>query len=269
MNKWFLFSMCLLFGVALSPLQAGEAGSSPPESVREQVDCSVWINGEFPRLAPVYFTGAVSRRGRWEVDILSFNGYELPVPVTIALKKEPAGFSPARETPCCGIIPVLVPSGTGEEPRRWRDAGASPAVVMEYTPRALSLLQEAVLQSYQHHLMKSLHMAAGILDRMTDEEQALKLEKNWAYETMDCIFWILLEGSVPMDARMAYIKRHPDMVEQSQKATDACQERLRLLQGKPWSGQLRLLKREFETPLPSPDGARPAVPGFKKQESGS
>ena len=38
----------------------------------------------------------------------------------------------------------------------------------------------------------------GILERMTDEKQALALEKSWAYEIIDYTFWILLEGSVPV-----------------------------------------------------------------------
>lgn len=259
MNKWFLFSLCILFGGAPLLLLAGEEEGASPGNARELVDSSVWIHGESPHLAPVCFTGVICKRNNWEIDIISLNGHELPEPMTVALEKEPAGFTPASGAPCCGIIPLLIPSGAEEEPRRWRDAGASPSVVKENTPLVLSLLQEAVLQNYQHHFIKSINMSGGILERMTDEEQALKLEKNWAYETMDHIFWILMESSVPMDARMAYAKRNPEILEQSQKATDAYFEKLRTLQRKPWSGKLRLLKREFE-----PDRSRPAVSAFKE-----
>ena len=170
MNKWFLFSLYMLFGAVLSPLLAGEAESSPPDSGREQVDSSVWINDESPHLAPVYFTGVMHKRSRWEIDIISLNSHELPEPMTVALEKKPAGFtSSAGGTPCCGIIPLLIPSGAEEEPRRWRDAGASPSLVKENTPQALSLLQESVLQSYQHQIIKSIKMSIGILERMTDE----------------------------------------------------------------------------------------------------
>ena len=68
MNKWFLFSLCMLFGAVL-----GEAESSPPDSGREQVDSSVWINDESPHLAPVYFTGVMHKRSRWEIDIISLD----------------------------------------------------------------------------------------------------------------------------------------------------------------------------------------------------
>ncbi|WP_404838791.1 hypothetical protein [Akkermansia sp. BCRC 18949] len=247
MNKWFLFSLCMLFGAVLSPLLAGEAESSPPDSGREQVDSSVWINDESPHLAPVYFTGVMHKRSRWEIDIISLNSHELPEPMTVALEKKPAGFtSSAGGTPCCGIIPLLIASGAEEEPRRWRDAGASPSLVKENTPQALSLLQESVLQSYQHQIIKSIKMTIGILERMTDEKQALALEKSWAYEIIDYTFWILLEGSVPFDARMAYVQRNPDVLKQSQKESDAYCERVRILRSKPWSGKLRLLQDKNE-----------------------
>ena len=71
MNKWFLFSLCMLFGAVLSPLPAGEAESSPPDSGREQVDSSVWINGESLHLAPVYFTGVMHKRSRWEITVMN------------------------------------------------------------------------------------------------------------------------------------------------------------------------------------------------------
>lgn len=242
MNKWFLFSLCMLFGAVL-----GEAESSPPDSGREQVDSSVWINGESPHLAPVYFTGVMHKRSRWEIDIISLNSHELPEPMTVALEKKPAGFtSSAGGTPCCGVIPLLIPSGAEEEPRRWRDAGASPSLVKENTPQALSLLQESVLQSYQHQIIKSIKMSIGILEQMTDEKQALALEKSWAYEIIDYTFWILLEGSVPFDARMAYVQRNPDVLKQSQKESDAYCERVRILRSKPWSGKLRLLQDKNE-----------------------
>jgi len=247
MNKWFLFSLCMLFGAVLSPLPAGEAESSPPDSGREQVDSSVWINGESLHLAPVYFTGVMHKRSRWEIDIISLNSHELPEPMTVALEKKPAGFTSfAGGTPCCGIIPLLIPSGAEEEPRRWRDAGAYPSLVKENTPQALSLLQESVLQSYQHQIIKSVKMTIGILERMTDEKQALALEKSWAYEIMDYTFWILLEGSVPFDARMAYVQRNPDVLKQSQKESDTYCERVRILRNKPWSGKLRLLQDKKE-----------------------
>ena len=247
MNKWFLFSLYMLFGAVLSPLLAGEAESSPPDSGREQVDSSVWINDESPHLAPVYFTGVMHKRSRWEIDIISLNSHELPEPMTVALEKKPAGFtSSAGGTPCCGIIPLLIPSGAEEEPRRWRDAGASPSLVKENTPQALSLLQESVLQSYQHQIIKSIKMTIGILERMTDEKQALALEKSWAYEIIDYTFWILLEGSVPFDARMAYVQRNPDVLKQSQKESDTYCERVRILRSKPWSGKLRLLQDKNE-----------------------
>ena len=187
------------------------------------------------------------KRSRWEIDIISLNSHELPEPMTVALEKKPAGFtSSAGGTPCCGIIPLLIPSGAEEEPRRWRDAGASPSLVKENTPQALSLLQESVLQSYQHQIIKSIKMSIGILERMTDEKQALALEKSWAYEIIDYTFWILLEGSVPFDARMAYVQRNPDVLKQSQKESDAYCERVRILRSKPWSGKLRLLQDKNE-----------------------
>lgn len=106
MNKWFLFSLCMLFGAVLSPLPAGEAESSPPDSGREQVDSSVWINGESLHLAPVYFTGVMHKRSRWEIDIISLNSHELPEPMTVALEKKPAGFTSLQEArPAAGLFP--------------------------------------------------------------------------------------------------------------------------------------------------------------------
>ena len=89
-------------------------------------------------------------------------------------------------------------------------------------------------------------MTIGILERMTDEKQARALYKSWAYEIMDYTFWILLEGSVPFDARMAYVQRNPDVLKQSQKESDAYCERVRILRSKPWSSKLRLLQDKNE-----------------------
>ncbi|WP_418386193.1 hypothetical protein, partial [Akkermansia sp.] len=97
-----------------------------------------------------------------------------------------------------------------------------------------------------HQIIKSVKMSIGILERMTDEKQALALEKSWAYEIIDYTFWILLEGSVPFDARMAYVQRNPDVLKQSQKESDAYCERVRILRSKPWSGKLRLLQDKNE-----------------------
>lgn len=241
MNKWFLFSLCILFSAVFSPLQAGEDKDSSPDSVRERIDSSVWIKGESPHLTPVCFTGVISKRDTWEINILSLNGHELPEPMNVALEKEPEGFPSATSTPCCGIIPVLVPCGAEGDPIRWRDAGAFPSVVMENTPQTLSCLQDAVLQSYQHHVMRSLKMSASLLDRMTDEKQTLALEKNWTYEVQEWLFWILMESSLPLEARMDYIKRNLADLEQTQKEAEACLEKIHSFRSKPWSNKLRLL----------------------------
>lgn len=91
---------------------------------------------------------------------------------------------------------------------------------------------------------------------MTDEKQALALEKSWAYEIIDYTFWILLEGSVPFDARMAYVQRNPDVLKQSQKESDAYCERVRILRSKPWTGncaccriKMRIFRRGFPVAL--------------------
>lgn len=93
MNKWFLFSLCILFGGAPLLLLAGEEEGASPGNARELVDSSVWIHGESPHLAPVCFTGVICKRNNWEIDIISLNGHELPEPMTVALEKEPAGGS--------------------------------------------------------------------------------------------------------------------------------------------------------------------------------
>ncbi|WP_302015530.1 hypothetical protein [uncultured Akkermansia sp.] len=114
-------------------------------------------------------------------------------------------------------------------------------MVMENTPQTLSCLQDAVLQSYQHHLMRSLKMSASLLDRMTDEKQTLALEKNWTYEVREWLFWILMESSLPLEARMDYIKRNLADLEQAQKEAEACLEKIHSFRSKPWSNKLRLL----------------------------
>ncbi len=96
-------------------------------------------------------------------------------------------------------------------------------------------------------------MTIGILERMTDEKQALALEKSWAYEIIDYTFWILLEGSVPFDARMAYVQRNPDVLKQSQKESDAYCERVRILR----SGEHCL--NYCRTPIPLTRGGRIAA----------
>lgn len=242
MNKWLLFFLCMLSGTALPPLQAGENGSNIPDGLKERIDCSVY--GESPHVAPAYFSGTIRKRDTWEIDILSLNGHKLPVPITVAFERKSVEFTPATGMGCSGIIPVLIPRGKAGYPKHWRDAGTSPAVIVEDKPRNLYLLQEAVLQSYQHHLIKSMKMSIILLEQMKDEKQALALEKNWAYEIMDYVFWTSLENSVPLEARMAYIKNHPSVPEQSQKEAEAYLERMRVLRSKPWSAKLRLLQDE-------------------------
>lgn len=242
MNKWLLFFLYMLSGTALPPLQAGENGSNVPEGLKERIDSSVY--GESPHVAPAYFSGTIRKRDTWEIDILSLNGHKLPVPITVAFERKSVEFTPATGMGCSGIIPVLIPRGKAGYPKHWRDAGTSPSVIVEDKPGNLSLLQEAVLQSYQHHLIKSMKMSIKLLEQMKDEHQALALEKNWAYEIMDYVFWTSLESSVPLEARMAYIKNHPSVPEQSQKEADAYLERMRVLRSKPWSAKLRLLQDE-------------------------
>lgn len=247
MIKLFLFSLCMFFGTMFPLLQAGEYEDNSPDAAEERINSSVYR--ENPHVAPVYFSGIIRQRTAWEIDLLSLNGHKIPVPMTVPLEEMPEGMRVAEGMKCLGIIPVLIPCGAAEEPARWRNAGASPSMVMEDAPRTLSLLQDAVLQNYQHHLIKFMSVSVNLLERMTDEKQALALEKRWAYEFMNHVFWTLLESSVPLEARMAYIKNHPSAVKQWQKESDAYFEKMRTLQSKPWSGKLRLLKNEGGNPL--------------------
>lgn len=266
MVKMMTALLFLLSPVAVLPLQAEEEGVEKTlAGIGKQIDCSLWSH-RYPRPAPACFRGVCKRSARneaWIIDLFSVNGCILSVPMTVPLGKSRSDFIPEEGKKCSGIVPVLIPPGAEEKPGQWKDAGLPALVVLDDRADVLPFLQDAVLEYYQYQAGRSLQQAISILQQMTDEQRARMLEKNWAFESVDCILWVLMEGSVPLDARMAYGKRYPAAAEQSRRLSEDYQEALESLQNKPWSVKLNMMKGD-KKPLSSPHETDKPVPGIER-----